>query len=346
MFAGMGVNARKSEDYLHTDVILSKITEYDIFRHYCPVFTKGGKKFKSELRVDNSPTVSIVLWKGYLLYKDFGHPEHTFNCFGYVMYKYSLGFLEALRVISNDFNLGLTSTESITSTVAKTFGSIEDVIEEQKQARIQIRKRAWGTKDKDFWKQFCISKKLLLKFGVSPLQYFWINETRFKCNTISYVYDFNESFKIYCPLERDHKWYSNTNKKCIQGYSQLPQSGEVVFLTSSLKDVMCLEMLGCQSIALQSEMQMPEKVLIEDLKARFKWVIVLYDNDFESDTNPGQMMARKICDEYTLINICIPTELRSKDISDLVKDYGVEMANNFIKNNLPHDVTILHKPKY
>ena len=44
MFAGMGVDARNSEDYLHTDVILSKITEYDIFRHYCPAFTKGGKK--------------------------------------------------------------------------------------------------------------------------------------------------------------------------------------------------------------------------------------------------------------------------------------------------------------
>ena len=40
----MGVTARKSEDYLHTDVVLSKITEYDIFRFYCPNFKKARSK--------------------------------------------------------------------------------------------------------------------------------------------------------------------------------------------------------------------------------------------------------------------------------------------------------------
>jgi len=332
----MGVNARKSEDYLHTDVILSKITEYDIFRFYCSNFQKLGKKFKSDLRGDSSPTVSIIMWKGRLLYKDFGRPDHTFNCWGYVMHKYSLGFRECLRVISTDFSLGLTEHNNSSTVVAKTYG--EQEYEEKKKTKIQVKRRDWDESDKEFWKQFCISGTLLRKFRVSPIKYFWINETRFTCYSISYVFDFDIGRKLYCPLEEVHKWYSNTTKECIQGYSELPENGEVVFLTSSLKDIMCLEVLGYPSIALQSEMQMPEEALIKELKGRFARVVVLYDNDFSNEDNPGQMMAEKICDKYTLINICIPSEYCSKDISDLIKDHGVDVARNFINASLPHSI--------
>ena len=56
----MAIRGRSSEDYLHTDVILSKITEYDIFMYYCPSFKKFGKKFCCELREDKTPTASII----------------------------------------------------------------------------------------------------------------------------------------------------------------------------------------------------------------------------------------------------------------------------------------------
>ena len=78
------IASRSSNDYLHTDVILSKITEYDIFRYYIKGFRELNKKFCSELREDNTPTAAIYVWKNTLLYKDHGHPEHTFNCFRYI----------------------------------------------------------------------------------------------------------------------------------------------------------------------------------------------------------------------------------------------------------------------
>ena len=56
----MAIDRRDSNDHLHTDVILGKITEYDIFMYYIPSFRELGKKFRSELREDNSPTVSIL----------------------------------------------------------------------------------------------------------------------------------------------------------------------------------------------------------------------------------------------------------------------------------------------
>ena len=73
---------------------------------------------------------------------------------------------------------------------------------------------------------------------------------------------------------------------------------------------------------MQSEMQFPEETLISELKTRFTQIDILYDNDFDKETNPGQTMAKKICDLYGFKNICIPDEFKSKDPSDLVNKVG------------------------
>ena len=93
----MAICSRSSDDHLHTDVILGKITEYDIFMYYCPSFKKLNKKFCSELREDKTPSASIINWSGNLLYKDFGYPDHTFNCFSYVQFKFNIPFINEER---------------------------------------------------------------------------------------------------------------------------------------------------------------------------------------------------------------------------------------------------------
>ena len=326
----MSVQSRDSNEYLHTSVILSKITEYDIFRYYCSNFKDVGEKFCSDLREDSSPTVSIVSWNNKLLYKDFGRSAHSFDCFGYVSHKYNLTFLEALRVISNDFGLGLAGSTS--TSVAITYGKKK--FTQKLKTIIKVKYRRWDKRDASYWKMFCISKKLLFKFDVHPIEYYWINETRFKCDNLGYVFRFDNGYKIYNPYNSEYKWFSNVGKETIQGYSQLPEDGEIVFLTSSLKDVMCLEVLGYASIALQSEMHMPSEETIQSLHKRFKQIVVLYDNDYTSESNPGQTMAEEICLKYNLRNVCIPTEYESKDISDLIKNHGKHEAFEVINQYL------------
>ena len=323
------IKHRKSDDHLHTDVILAKVSEYDIFKHYCSSFKKLGTKFCSDLREDKSPGVSIVEWKSTLLYKDFANEEHTFNCFGYVMHKYNLDFVGALQLISRDFGLGLAATDVMPT--ARRYAYTKTPL---KKSVIRIKSRRWLPEDADYWKKFCIPKSLLVKFDVHPVKYFWINETRFHPPSISYAFRFNGGYKIYSPYESDNKWYSNVGRNVIQGYSQLAKTGEIVFLTSSLKDVMCLEVLGYASIALQSEMHMPSEETIQSLHKRFKQIVVLYDNDYTSESNPGQTMAEDICLKYSLRNICIPTEYESKDISDLIKNHGKHEAFEVINQYL------------
>tara|TARA_R110002124_G_scaffold122819_4_gene281396 strand:+ start:3849 stop:4841 length:993 start_codon:yes stop_codon:yes gene_type:complete len=325
------IKSRKSEDHLHTGVILSKISEYDIFRYYCPFFVECDDKFCSGLREDKSPSACITVWKGRLLYKDFAYTEHTFDCFNYVRQKFSCSFVEALTIIDTDFNLGLTSKEAGTSFTMGYMASITNKKPVAKKVTIIKKKvRPWSLEDKVYWEKYLITKNTLTIFGVTPINYYWINESRFSCDATTYAYQFGSKYKIYSPND-ERKWVSNTTNRHIQGYKQLPATGDVVVLTSSLKDVMCLYEMGLPAIALQSEMIMPDSKLITHLKERFTHVFVLYDNDFTNADNPGQTMAMKICNEYSLPNVEIPTECGYKDVSDLIAGgYSFEDVKNLL----------------
>ena len=320
----MAIQSRKSEDHLHTDVILGKISEYDIFMYYIPSFKQLGKKFKSELRRDHKPTVSIVPYNHRLLYKDFGNSEHTFDCFNYVRYKYGCSFFDALKIIDCDFKLGLhAKREEIKFTMGYMgYRQHQSPKFEKPPVLIQKRRRPWTREDAKFWSKYLISKKILSMFAVEPISHFWVNNNRFTCKSVTYAFKFNNRYKIYSPYEEENKWLSNTKKTDVQGYKQLPNKGEKLFLTSSLKDVMCLHAAGYNAIALQSEMQIPDETLISELKNRFNTIEVLYDNDFDKANNPGQKVAIQICDLYGFNNICIPSKFKSKDPSDLVSTVG------------------------
>ena len=327
----MAVKIRQSEDYLHSDVILNKISEYDIFRHYCPQFETLGKKFCSPLRNDSSPTVSIISWNGKLLYKDFGRPEHSFDCFSFLKCKFQCDFYTALRIIDVDFQLGLGSKTEIKPTMEHKAIKYNKKIELKKVIIIKKKRRDWNRHDAQYWKQFNISKKTLIKFNVEPINYYWINENRFTCNSITYSYKINNKYKIYAPLEKDRKWFSNTTIKQVQGWEQLPDISDSLIITSSLKDVMCLHELGYNAVAFQSEMQIPSQKIIDELKSRFTNVFLFYDNDFDKVENPGQSMASKIKKEYDLMNIFIPEQYNAKDVSDLTLSLNIIQIKNLLK---------------
>ena len=321
------IQSRRSGELLDKETILDKVSEYQIFKYYCTHFEEPDKKFKSDLREDKTPTVSISMLGGRLRYKDFGCPEHSFDCFGYIAYKHNTDFYGALIHIDGVFGLGLSAGVRLNRTIRK----VDPRIKEKTRSEIQVIIRELDWRDDRYWDQFGIDRRILRIFNVQPITHYWINEQRFSCDSISYRYRFDCGYKIYRPLERDFKWFSNVGMECLQGYRQLPERGETVVLTSSLKDVMCLALLNYPSFALQSEMLMPRQSTIEEAQARFEEVIVLYDNDFDKDSNPGQTMAVKICSKYGLDNIVIPSYYRSKDISDLIRDHGLQEAKHVIE---------------
>tara|TARA_R100000544_G_scaffold14650_1_gene6746 strand:- start:5929 stop:6657 length:729 start_codon:yes stop_codon:yes gene_type:complete len=232
--------------------------------------------------------------------------------------------VEALRIIDCDFKLGLSSIAPGTQFTMGTMAYRQNNSPKYNKPKVIIKKknRLWSADDARFWKKYFVSKKVLRSFDVEPISHLWVNGVRFTCKSITYAFKFNNRYKIYSPYDDKNKWLSNTKKTDVQGYNQLPNKGERLIITSSLKDVMCLSSAGYHSIAMQSEMQIPEEKLISELKERFQNIEILYDNDFDKANNPGQTMASKICDLYGFKNICIPDSFRSKDPSDLVDKVG------------------------
>jgi hypothetical protein len=301
-------------------MILTRIREIDIFSYYCSNFKEIGIKFCSPLRKDKRPSVTITMYNGKLLYKDYGHPDHSFDCFGFIMHLFGCKFYESLCIIDNDFGLNLSLHKMEKAFTRGYLGSISNKSVYSKPVVIIKKKsRQWMKKDAEFWSKYLISKRTLSIFGVCPITHYWINENRFSCD-LSYAYKIGNKYKIYSPYE-EVKWISNTTKKQVQGYDQLPKEGKVCIITSSLKDVMCLFEMGIPAIALQSEMQMPMQELIEEMQSRFKEVAIFYDNDFTNPNNPGQSMAQKICKEFKLKNIYLPEDYGVKDLSDYVSKF-------------------------
>jgi len=237
------------------------------------------------------------------------------------MKKYNCSFYDALRVVDNDFGLNLSSfKDTIGFSMGVPATRTTKKVEQKRVVIIRKRRRKWMRKDQEFWSQFFITKTTLIKFAVCPITHYWINENRFSCD-LSYAYKIGKKYKIYSPYE-DTKWISNTTRRHVQGYVQLPDRHDICVVTSSLKDVMSLYELGIPAIALQSEMQMPDKALVHELQERFGVIALFYDNDFDNVNNPGQTMANKIIREFpNFVNIVLPEQYGVKDLSDYIAKY-------------------------
>lgn len=87
---------------------------------------------------------------------------------------------------------------------------------------------------------------------------------------------------------------------------------------------------GIPSVSLQGEGYIPKAHVVSELLLRFRTVYVLYDNDFRSEINYGREFGKKLAETFGLKQIEIPTELRSKDPSDLYHNHGREKLQQTI----------------
>jgi hypothetical protein len=325
----MGFNVSKD---LTVDNILEQIAEYDIFKTYCMPFKSLDTFFKSELREDNKPTCKVfVNEQGNLIYHDFNGSSH--NCFTYIKEKYGTDFNTVLNIVNRDFKLGLryswSSEQSLqTHVTPQTYKG-----KKRSGAKVTVlkkRKRNWSIEDKKYWlNKYNIHKSTLEFFRVEPIDYYWINDYRFSCKTITYSYEFDDGCRdIYSPLSETYRWGASTTRaeKHIYGLQQLPATGDILFITSSLKEVMFLYELDINAIAPQSETTFIPNDIIEDLKSRFTTIIIMYDFD-----RAGCINAMKQSAVYNIpyMKFCpvMVNEYNAKDLTD-----GYEQDNNKILN--------------
>lgn len=313
---------------LTVDNIFKKITSYDIFRKYCLEFKEVGKAFHSPFRTDKHPSAFIIYYNGDLLFKDFG--GDSLRAINFVSKLLSLNFPETLERINNDFGLGLEGGEFENSKMENK----KIVLYDKEDLVIKIKRKNWEQKDINYWMQYNIQLTTLKLFDVYPISHYSVNDYIEIADSLAYSYDYyweNGIFrrKIYQPFNKK-KWINNGGK-VVQGEGMLPKNGDLLIITSSLKDVMTLYELGYIAIAPTSETSFVPEKYFEKQTSRFKHKLLFFDSD---DT--GIKRSIELSKKWNIDYILIPRENDKdpKDISDFVKQNGKNSAERIIKQIL------------
>lgn len=314
---------KQKDNPITLDYILSKVTEYDIYARYLGQF-KIGFIYNSPFRKDKNPSFGIFRSKktGKLLFKDYGN-----------------GLCGDVITFVEHFT-GLTNFNDILSRIITDMSITNDTVlqstkeyEKTGKTVIGVVRQDFTDIDKAYWSQFGITMKTLKKYGVSSIKYYLcdgIVKGIYKDENPMYAYKVYDSFKIYKPYgDKYTKWRNNLSEYDIQGFAQLPKTGDLLIITKSMKDVMCLHEMGYNAISPSSESTFIPDNVLKQLRKDFKTILICFDRD-----KAGVKSMRKIKLKTGLDGFLVHKKFHSKDISDAIKNNGFDIVKNWLKQTL------------
>lgn len=321
------------------EYILSNISDYQIYEKYWPEFNLEKRRYNSPLRLDKIP--SFCIFPSNQCDRLFFYDQVTQDkgdCFVFVSKLYKISFKDTLFKICSDF--GLTDEVFIPSSFKadikkKVSKKVVNYSTVSKSVSIKVKTRDFNELELKWWKEYGISLETLNKYWVFALERLFINEWITHCNSHTFGYlerkENTFTWKIYKPLEenKEDKWINNNDKSVIQGYSQLPQTSDILILSKALKDSMSIvENANIASCSLQSESGDIKVKVMKELKERFSKIYILFDSD-----KWGIKYGNELAQKHEIIPIFIPHP-QYKDFSDLYKgvgkEYSIKILNKLI----------------
>lgn len=307
--------------------LLDKVDDYTIFSYYLGQF-KVNKLMNSPLRTDDRMP-SFAIFKGSngaLLFKDHGTGEAG-NALKFIkLYKH----IETREELERELLRIVKSVNPNMNTRKNTY----EYSTIPKETEIGIVRQPFTQVDKDYWKQFHISLSTLKKFNVFSIKYFLCNRVvrgTYKDTNPMYAYKVFDRFKIYRPLASKYtKWRTNLTNRHVQGLAELPkEGGNLLIITKSLKDVMCLYEMGFYAISASSETTFIPDDILAYLKKKWKHIVIIYDRD-----RTGILKARGYSRMYKLYPVFVNKRFHAKDVSDAVKANGFQVIKDWLIKTL------------
>lgn len=333
----------KGKSSVSLDDILSKVTEADILSYYLGV-TTVPTIINSPLRKDNRPSFGLYSPNGKRIYfVDFATKDRG-GLFDLLGQMWNCSYKEVLTRINEDISKFCSGANihSYTPCAVRSTNSYN------KNTDLQCKIRDWRDYDIEYWASYGITLDWLKYAEVYPISHKIVIKDghRYVFGADKYAYAYVEhkegkvTLKIYQPFNKNgYKWSSNIDRSVWSLWTKIPKYGTNLIISSSVKDclnIMCN--LKIPSICLQGEGYLPKSHIMEELKSRYKNIIVFFDNDFTNSNNPGHNDAKKLSEEYNLKMVEIPKEYESKDPSDLFKKYGKDrylvIMNEILKDML------------
>ena len=321
----------KGTDTISIDDVRRITTDYEVVNKYLGISVVPSN-INSILREDKNPSLCIFPYKDSLFFKDFG-TNQSGNIYQLLSLYWNIPLNQVYRKIYNDFT-SANYKSCCKNKISKT------IIKKKSNINIKVKIRNWKPWDIEYWSSYGISLKWLEYCDIFPISHIFLIHQNGEQLTISadkyaYVYierkDNKVSLKIYQPYSTNFKWMSKHDASVWDLWTKIPEKGDKLIITSSRKDALCLwANTGIPSLSLQGEGYVPKEKVINQLKERYNKIYVFYDNDFKNKVNNGRNYGRILAEKFNLQQIEIPTEYKSKDPSDLYKNWGKEVFLNVI----------------
>jgi len=317
---------------LKSEEILARISEKEIYEYYLQQSIKEGKLYLCPFHKDVTPSLGFKLMpSSILIHRCFGCGQRG-NVFSFVGKLLNLSFIDTIKQINRDFNFSNVSpvgliTQNKVESIGFTEGSSSGVYPVTQNFNIT---------DYNYWYgKYTIPLSLLSEYNISSCKQVFLRTSdklvlfaEYSKNNPIYCYKIDDTYKIYRPLNpsKKGKWLSTTKAEDIQGMKQLPQSGKLLIITSSMKDLLILRILGYNAIALGGEGNRVPAKLLNYLYASFEEILIFYDND-KAGINYAQKLSSEIGAKY----FYIPIEYDTKDISDFTEKFNIKQAGCLIR---------------
>lgn len=307
----------------------------DVFTHFLgDVCLK--RIFRNPFREDSRPSCHLYANKnsyGQVEYylQDFGDSNFCGNCFAIVGRLCNMNvrtaFRDILKVIDNELCLGLFDGSAERREICYKKPVKKQRPETSSMLSFQCKEKAFTMEELRFWQRYGIGQDTLERYHVVSIGACKLAKESGKEFTVygtdqypTFGYFFNDKggIKIYRPCSKNRFLYAgNLPKPYIFGWEQLPQQGDRIFITGGEKDVMSLAAHGFEAVTFNSETAKIPESLMQQLAARFKEIIFLYDMD-ATGKNESEKRVQEYAGKYNVRRIMLPLsgEKSEKDVSD------------------------------
>lgn len=327
----------KTSSTVSKNEIFTKYTEPQVLVKVFPEIKSIPCKISSPFREDKNPSFSIFLGdNNRVYYKDFGRTDDKGGLLDLLCKYWNCSFNQCLDKVWNLMIEEEGEDITIKPKQIKTFTRKEA----NGLSKLEVKVRPWRDYDYEYWRSYGVEPKWLHFANVYPISHKIVTKKEnpqdkgkkyiFTADKLAYAFlefkDNKASIKVYQPKNtKGFKWCSRMDASVWGLWTKIPQTGDNLIIGSSVKD--CLNIM-CQlhipAICMQGEGYLPKPQVVEELKRRFKKVIVFFDNDYTNPDNPGRTDSLKWKGMFGFDRVEIPEKWESKDPSDLYLKYGKE----------------------
>ena len=326
---------KKLREVLNIPTVLSKISEYDIFRWYMPNKRwELNRATHSPFRNESRPSFTIYSKDGRVFYLDFSDPHHRGDCFNFVQQLFNVSLTDCLEIIDRDFNLGIKNKKredlpNHTEIVAQ-YKQPEKL--EKKYSHIQVITRSFTNEELAYWNEYYQDVEDLKENNVYSIKKLYLNRRiiHLKETELRFGYFYDGHWKIYRPFNKDFKWFpNNTPITAMDGKDNL-EPDQPAFINKSKKDYMVMRKIYPHTCAVQNEgVACFSKENVEYLKHYSSKQILSFDSDVAGVKN-SKMVTEMFNFEYCNVPRYYLQE-GIKDWADLAKKYGLQIIEHYLK---------------